>query len=260
MDASEELNKNKYTSPLEGVTIESIQITLDLYRSGQAGVPVDTLWKFACPILNHYQLELSVDPSTDVLPENADDIILLLDVLETASMVWDYCALEPAEKMESLNTLTSNLLGPSPEVQEAEQFMQLLGAMESLWQSLSTTASASGSTQFPCGDTTWPSSPLMSNGSAVYGPEKLDMPEAFALFSRPLLENELVNSDPDLLDDAMMRAQFYWDLAHTPHEQFDRQFSVLYREMGSSSLSESSIRQEAITMVKHFHTLFPERV
>ena len=261
MNASEESNADKFASPLEGVTLESIQITLDLYRSGKAGVPVDTLWQFACPILNHYQLDLNIDPSTDVSPENVEDITLLLDVLETASMVWDYCALDSEEKTTSLSTLTQNLLGPSPDTYEAEQFRQLLGSMEALWLTLSINPASFTADESPCdephllNDTT----SMSTNGNAFYGPDKLDMPEAFALFSRPLFEDEHVNSDPDLLDDAMMRAQAYWDLAHTPPDQFDKQFSLILKEMGPTSLSEELVRKEALTMVNHFQTLFPER-
>ena len=96
-------------------------------------------------------------------------------------------------------------------------------------------------------------------GILIMGPDKLDVPEAFALFSRPLLDNEQVNNDPDLLDEAMMRAQVYWDLAHTPHDHFDKHFGIILKELGPTSLTEDTIRKEAIEMVKHFHTLFPER-
>ena len=133
---------------------------------------MDTLWQFACPILNHYQLELSVKPSTDVSQENAEDVTLMLDILETASMVWDYCALIPEEKASSLTVLTQNLLGPTPHPGEAEQFMKLLKSMEALWATLSKSPEVFHADQSPCQDTeiSSASSPLATNGHSHYGP------------------------------------------------------------------------------------------
>ncbi|MBX2818149.1 MAG: hypothetical protein KTR29_00665 [Rhodothermaceae bacterium] len=250
----------RYTSPLEGVTIESIQITLDLYRSGKAGVPIDTLWQFSCPILNHYQLELNIDPGSDVTAENIEDASLMLDILETASMIWDYCVLEPKKKLSALDTLTNDLLGHSPERTEAEQFMHLLSNMESLWLTLSKDAENTDPNWSPCEDSTWDSStPISTNGTSHYGPDSLDIPEAFALFSRPLLDNDAVNSDPDLLEEAMTRAEIYWELAHVPSDQLDRHLNRLAEGNPLSSTPGKTLKEEALSMIEHFYQLFPER-
>ena len=251
----------RYSSPLEGVTIESIQITLDLYRQGKAGVPIDTLWQFACPILNHYQLELAVIPSTDVTTENVEDASLMLDVLETASMIWDYCVLEPSKKLSALESLVRDLLGHSPDRQESEQFMHLLSNMESLWFTLSKDAANGDLSWSPCDDPTYelPPSPMPYNGDSHYGPDQLEIPEAFALFSRPLLENDAVSSDPDLLEDVMARAEAYWDLVHISSDQRDHHLNRVIQEFASNSTPAGFLREEAYSMIEHFHQLFPER-
>ena len=250
----------RYTSPLEGVTIESIQITLDLYRRGKAGVPIDTLWQFACPILNHYQLELEVTPSTDVTPENVEDASLMLDILETASMIWDYCSLAPKKKLDALGSLTQDLLGHSPDRHESEQFMLLLSTMETLWFTLSKETQHTDPNWSPCEEPDWNASPpIHQNGGSHYGPDHLDIPEAFALFSRPMLDNEAVNSDPDLLEEIMARAEAYWELAHVPSDQVDHQLSRLVSGLNTSLTPHTDLRKEALSMIEHFHQLFPER-
>ena len=251
---------SRYTSPLEGVTIESIQITLDLYRKGKAGVPIDTLWQFACPILNHYQLELDISPSTDVTHQNVEDASLMLDILETASMIWDYCVLDPKKKLDALDSLTQDLLGHSPERTEAEQFMVLLSSMESLWFTLSKDSQPSNPDWSPCDDPTWhASTQINQNGASHYGPDKLDTPEAFALFSRPLLDNEAINSDPDLLEEVMSRAEAYWELAHIPSDQIEHQIKNVIQAFDKSLTPGVDLSQEAFSMIDHFYQLFPER-
>lgn len=250
----------KYSSPLEGVTIESIQITLDLYRTGKAGVPINTLWQFACPILNHYQLELAITPSNDVTSANVEDASLMLDVLETASMIWDYCELDPKQKLRALDSLTQDLLGHSPERQESEQFMLLLSTMEALWFTLARDTAPTDPDWEPCDDPAEAVfSTLNTNGTSHYGPENLDIPEAFALFSRPLLDNDAVNSNPDLLEEAMTRAEAYWDLAHASPDHFDQHLDNLVQDHISSITSSQELRKEALSMMEHFRQLFPER-
>lgn len=250
----------RYSSPLEGVTIESIQITLDLYRSGKAGVAIDTLWQFACPILSHYELELDITPEHDVSADNVEDASLMLDILETASMIWDYCVLDPDKKQSALDILTDNLLGHSPERHEADQFMHLLHNMEGLWRTLSQETNHVDPNWSPCEDPTFAPAPSLGpHTSSYYGPDNLDIPEAFALFSRPLLEIDAVNHDPDLLEETMARAEAYWELAHAPSDQRDRQLEQLIQEYASQSFSSQKLRSEALSMIQHFHQLFPER-
>ena len=251
-----------FASPLEGVTIESIQITLDLYKSGKAGVPIDTLWQFACPIFDHYQLELDIDPNTEVRTGNVEDMTLVLDILETASMIWDFCCLGESEKKPAREVLRANLLGNNPSPGEKSQFSHLLGSMELLWSSLSQSPIPSDSTQKPCNDHGSSDRQTMSlaqNGSTHYGPDKLDIPDAFALFSRPLIDNDLATADPLYLEDAMMRAQAYWDLAHAPRDQFDHNLESLVIHINQTSTYSLDVKEEALFMIKHFKSLFPER-
>ena len=250
----------KYTTPLEGVTLESIQITLDLYRAGKAGIPINTLWQFACPILNHYQLELIVTPDSEVTSSNVEDVSLMLDVLETASMIWDYCTLDSKKKLRALDSLTRDLLGHNPERQESEQFMLLLGSMEALWFTLTKDATPKASDWMPCdAPVNAELTNIHTNGNSHYGPDRLDIPEAFALFSRPLLDNEAVHSDPDLLEEAMSRAEAYWELAHATSDHFDQHLNEFIQTHLNQTTSSTELRKEALSMIAHFQQLFPER-
>ena len=247
-----------YTS----VDLESVRITLELYRSGKSGVPFHVLQEFTRPILNHYQLDLDNSFANEVSPSNAEDMMLLLDVLDIASSVWEYCSLDENQKPAAFQKLKGDLLGPAPSREEDLQFPLLIAVMEDAWEHL---ASSVDSTDFlvnrPESGSNAPvtlDKPAI-NGSSYYGPDRLDLPEAFALFARPILENDHLLEDPDALDDAMSRAQMYWDIAHTSNERIEHELSAISKRLANSPDSEETIRLEAIRMIERFHELFPER-
>ena len=251
--------KNHFSTSLESVSIESVQITLDLYKSGKSGVPIHTLWKFAHPILDHYQLNLTSTPHTDVTTANLDDMTLILDILETASMIWDHCSLSGEDRASSLEVLTLNLLGHDTDPSENEQFLQLLQTMESLWTSLVSDSIAMDPSPEALATPSFgePTSTPDLEQHISYGPNQLDMPEAFALFSRPLIEDEAFQLDPSHLEEAMTRAQAYWDLAHAPRDEFELHLQAVIAHLGSTS--PRTVKAEARLMMDRFDALFPER-
>ena len=99
---------------------------------------------------------------------------------------------------------------------------------------------------------------MSENGVMRYGPEKLDVPEAFALFARPILDNDALYEDPDSLDDAMSKAQAYWDLAHVPANNLEAQIQIIAAQRSSKHESAAQIEKEALLMIERFHELFPE--
>ena len=204
------------TSPSSTVALESVRITLDLYRTGKSGILYSKLQQFAQPILDHYQIELGVSYDDDVTASNIEDMTLLLDILETATAFWDYCSLDPTAKQDAFHHLKDGLLGLHPTREELVQFPVLVASMEEKWEFLSEGEPLKESfTSVSNPDIIQPEPALYSeNGQVQYGPENLDIPEAFALFSRPLLDNEALYEDPESLDETMTRAQAYWDLAH----------------------------------------------
>lgn len=163
-----------------GVALESARITLDLYRSGKSGIPFDTLLTFTRPIIAHYQLELPDVNIQHITDDNLNQVTLLLDILETACMFWDYCCLDESDKQDAINDLQENLLGPNPTSDDLIQFPLLLAAMEECWIQFSHTKDRTANQK------------LHLNGNGVgmefdevkpcasemlYGPEQMDVPD-----------------------------------------------------------------------------------
>ena len=251
---------NYGVTPSSPVALESVRITLSLYRTGKSGIQYEKLQLFIQPILSHYQIELDTGFSDDVTPENLEDMTLLLDIFETATILWDYCCLSSGNKTSAFSELKNNLLGAHPSREDLAQFPILVASMEEKWEHLSEGESAAVNYQTTA-DAVLPAdpSPFSENGAAHYGPENLDIPEAFALFSRPLLDHDAIYEDPESLDDVMTKAQAYWDLAHLPPVALEKQLTKVVSEFTTSSFSKEHIRNEAQEMIQRFHELFPER-
>lgn len=246
-----------FSSP---VALESVRITMDLYRSGKAGVEYAKLQAFSKPILAHYQIDLQTGFAETVTQQNLEDMTLLLDVLETAIVFWEYCSLPSANKPEAFKALQVNLIGPHPDKDDLVQFPVLVAAMEDAWEQLSDGKTVEASFEVSHQNGVTPQeAPTSSNGAHGYGPEMLEVPDAFALFARPLLENEAIYEDPESLDDAMSKAQAYWDLAHLPPNEVDQSVKIIATQLGSQALSAAQVEHEALQMIERFHELFPER-
>ncbi|MFK7844568.1 MAG: hypothetical protein AB8G77_04645 [Rhodothermales bacterium] len=252
---------NYGATPSSPVALESVRITLALYRTGKSGIQYDKLQQFIQPILAHYQIELETGVSDEVTPENIEDMTLLLDIFETATILWDYCCLASDDKTGAFSELKINLLGPDPSREDLVQFPVLVASMEEKWEHLSEgePATASYATASDPAQLHTDASPFSENGAAHYGSENLDIPEAFALFSRPLLDNDAIYEDPESLDDVMTKAQAYWDLAHLPPAALEKQLIAVISNFTTSTVSKEHVKREALEMIERFHELFPER-
>ncbi len=260
MTQPEDPYTNYGRSPSSPVALESVRITLELYRSGKSGIQYQKLQQFVQPILAHYQIELDASFADDVTPENLDDMTLMLDIFETASILWDYCCLAPDAKSGAFKNLQDSLIGPHPEREDLVQFPILVASMEEQWEALSEGMQHQAApTIMPMADM-GPDTPAVStNGAAHYGPDQLDIPEAFALFSRPLLENDALFEDPESLDDVMCKAQAYWDLAHLSEKEQSSVMRSVLNKFTSAAQHLDDLHNEALAMIKRFHELFPER-
>ena len=252
---------HSFDLPSSPVAVESVRITLDLYRSGKSGIPYHKLQQFAHPILAHYQIDLGVNFTDQVTQDNVEDMTLMLDVLETATILWEYCSLNQATKPMAFSNLKESLLGPTPSREELVQFPVLVAAMEEKWNELfEGEVSSNGHAVTSSPQMAQPDAPAISpNGIAQYGPDKLELPDAFALFARPLLDNDALYEDPESLDDAMTKAQAYWDIAHLPTELRDQELEHVAASFRTPNASVDQIKKEALQMIAHFHELFPER-
>ena len=246
------------------VAIDSVRLTLDLYRSGRSGIPYAALQQFTLPILEHYQLDISHTFDQDVTTGNFEDMTLLLDVFEIASTIWDYCALSEQQKPRAFEALKQNLLGPDPSTEDALQFPILLAMLENAWETLSTPPPRQPASPMPTDTDRQTFSPeagsvALEPPNALYGPEQLELPEAFVLFARPILEHDTLFENPDALDEAMARAQLYWDIAHLPASRHESEIEKTACRLASANEPEEAVRTEALQMIERFRELFPER-
>ncbi len=248
-----------WANPSSSVALESIRITLELYRTGKSGIQYNKLQQFVRPILSHYQIDLEVGFHDEVTVENLEDVTLLLDVFETATIFWEYCALKDAEKPAAFHELQNSLLGPFPSDEDMVQFPILIASIETMWEQLTEGESvANGHTFDGVSDFDISDPALMDNPAGNYGKDKLDIPEAFAIFSRPMLENDAIYEDPETLDDVMTRAQAYWDVAHLPADDREQHIEHICKQFCAPNTSKDQIRKEAHHMIQRFHELFPE--
>ncbi len=261
MTQPEDPYMNYGNSPSSPVALESVRITLALYRSGKCGIQYQKLQQFIQPILSHYQIELEAGFADDVTPENVNDMTLMLDIFETASILWDYCCLAPDAKANAFKNLQESLLGPHPERDDLVQFPVLVASMEEKWEALSEGMQqhVAAPSEAMLSDAGAGAAPAATNGAAHYGPDQLDIPEAFALFSRPLLENDAIFEDPESLDDVMSKAQAYWDLAHLSEKEQSSVMHAVLDKFISAAHRKDDLHKEALAMIKRFHELFPER-
>lgn len=257
MDAEQSHSPSEAAS----ITLESIRITLDLYRSGKSGIPYPVLRRFAAPILAHYELELESLFDAEASAGNLDDMTLLLDVLEIASAFWDYFSTDAPRQAAALEALKATLLGTEPSREDVQQFNLLRKTLKKTWQKLDpgerTTAASDPSACNAVEAVALP--PASLNGTVRYGPDHLDLPDAFALFARPLLETDDLMSNPEALDMAMTRAEAYWDIAHLSEPECQRRLPALCRRLATPDEPASRIESEARQMIARFHELFPER-
>jgi hypothetical protein len=74
-----------------------------------------------------------------------------------------------------------------------------------------------------------------------------------------MLEDEQIMEDPDLLEDLMVRAQAYWDLAHAPGSAHPSLLEELFSHICNGATPKNVLAKEAEVMLARFHELFPER-
>ena len=186
---------------------------------------------------------------------------LMLDIFETASILWDYCCLDADAKSGAFKNLQDSLIGPHPEREDLVQFPILVASMEEKWEVLAEGMQRDAATPaaLPLSDLGPDATPVSTNGAARYGPDQLDIPEAFALFSRPLLENDAIFEDPESLDDVMCKAQAYWDLAHLSDKEQSSVMPGVLKKFTTAAQHLEDLHNEALSMIKRFHELFPER-
>lgn len=245
--------------------VDALKEALDVYISGRSGIRFDALMRFAGPLFDLYDVDWRTDDGISALSRDRQELSTMVAVLDAARLLWAFFALDDEANLEGLPELEDALLGTSAGDEERSNLLVLLSLLEEHWQSFSPEERAQA--EDTPGYTLPPFDTLLANFAdtvrrlprgtrKTYGPERLDLPEALAVFAEPLLEDEDVRHNPDLIEERIARAQAYWDLANTPEDLYEEELARIENSFAGPSADPSDIRLEAERMVSRYHELF----
>ena len=80
--------------------------------------------------------------------------------------------------------------------------------------------------------------------------------ESLAEFAEPLICCQKVLDNPELIDEMMMRAHDYWELAIEGNAQSDSRFASIVSKYAQNGVSPADIRSEAVMMIERFDSLY----
>ncbi len=247
--------------------LQALREALNVYLSGQSGIRFESLAQFAGPLFDLYELDWR---ALDSAPgaRDRDEIATMVAVLDTARLLWSFFSLDEEKSLQMLPELEDALLGRHARDEERSNVLVLLSLLEEHWHQFSPAARASAE------DTPGFTLPSFETLIAEYndrlrstivedddrfGPEKLDLPEAIALFAQPLLEEHAAGNDPDVLESRVARAQAYWELANAPAERYEHELTRILDAFAGNASERKAIRAEARRMVIRYRDLFSER-
>ena len=226
---------------------------------GETGVQYEALALFAEPLFSLYDLDAADAFRLREGPEAvADDTVALL---ETARVLWAYFSLPQSERAHRRPSLAAQLVGEDPSEDDWVGLDGLLDAVSVHWQALLPeeieAAQATGRETLSFDELlhhpTFRVGTLDDDAThAGFGPDALSETEARALFAQPLLDAPEVMTDADAFEDALARADAYWDLARDGGDP-----DAYAREFAPKAERES-VAAEARVMLDRFAELFPE--
>lgn len=229
-----------------------------IFTREQTGLRFESLVLFAEPLFTAYGLDVSDAFALKDDPSRADEPTVA--VLEAARLFWAYFSLPLAERDNRLAVLQRHLLGPEHSIDDEADLDDLLDEMLGAWNILEAEERELAEDV----DHTTPGfdellkHPLFAeaeggHAEGAYGSERMSEVEARALFAQPLLDHA---ENPDEMDDAMDRANAYWDLAHAPAEAREEHLESVLGEFATSAGKREQIRAEAERMLARFRELF----
>ena len=247
--------------------LSRIQHALKVYRQGKCGLPFSSLAHFALPLIDHYELSIGALLHENISDSNLEGMEILVDVLESTHLLICFLALQPAEQHSSYDALRNALLGTAPEPEEEQHFNKLLQTFRSVWDDLGDEKKSFDmiflaqhfSVTPEAMDPVHPVHESSAMKDQFFGPDRLELPEAFALFGRPLLDDIMIEGDLDLIEEYSHRIELYWNLALAPKDQFEQELEHIISQIASKDAERVAIREEAHTMVKRFKLLFPDK-
>lgn len=241
---------------------------LEDYLNGRSGISFEVLTSFAEPLFDLYELDPRSNKDMGKEARSASEMALMLAVLETARLFWAYFLLEQDVSERFLPDFEARLIGDQASEDERMDFLELIGIMAEHWDSFGPdqrkAAVVPGHPLPPFNRLLDEYGVLHSSDATVavsprYGPDKLELPEALALFARPLLDDPEIIEDPDLLEETLARAHAYWDLAQTSSSEYKYRLASIISTFARDENDSKRIKKEARFMVERFLQLFPEQ-
>lgn len=243
--------------------IADLQRGILAYLEGKTGIRYEPLVRFAEPLFQLYDLDIR-SAGRSGADRRSDEMATLLAILDTARLFWAYFLLDEIESVERIENLRRVFLGPRPSREDDSSLVELLQVLEDQWNEIGQTRIRSAGVEgyaLPSFDE------LLAEYDARHGlefssngqvpPQLSESPETLAAFAQPLLES-IDAEDPELLDDAMARAQAYWELAQMTGEAYEQRLTSLARRFSDSNRSVAKVRIEAERMSTRFRSLFSE--
>ncbi|HEX7071965.1 MAG TPA: hypothetical protein VF190_14215, partial [Rhodothermales bacterium] len=223
---------------------------------GATGIAYNDLLRFAEPLFELYELDFrsAADRKRD---RDAEEIAGLLAVLDLARLLWAYFQLDSAEMDVAHDHLRTALIGAEPDPDEEQALNDLLELMQERWIELRDTAARppEGFVLPPFADLLRDFERSHAEDAATGFPMSTDLPDALASFALPLLESTNLE-DPAEVDDALARAQAYWELAQTSGPAYKSRLEGLAERFASNRRSAEAVRREAETMTRRYRDLF----
>lgn len=247
--------------------VRALREALHVYLTGQAGIRFESLARFAGPLFDLYDLDWRVsDRKGDA--RGREELATMVAVLDTARLLWSYFSLDEESSLQMLPELEDALLGRYAGDEDRSNVLVLLSLLEEHWQQLSPSERAYA--EDTPGFALPPFETLLSDYNEglrssrhdeddLFGPDKLDLPEAIALFAQPLLESAEPEDDPDAFEARIARAHAYWELAKTPPDEYEAALARVLDTFASDQQERNALRAEAGRMLDRYHALFPEQ-
>lgn len=247
--------------------VGSLKEALEVYLSGRSGIRFEELVRFAGPLFDLYDIDWRTRDTTDSFARDSEELSTIVAVLDAARLLWAFFALDEEDSVTRLPELEDAMLGRAAGDEERSNLLILLSLLEEHWHSFSAEdrRRAESTPGFALPSFEVLVSEFARSGERprpargdLYGPDRLELPEALALFAEPLIQDPAAKSDPDVLEERVARAQAYWELARMPEEQFDDALGRLADALSGPELDPEAVREEAVRMVRRYRRLFPE--
>ncbi|MEM1054046.1 MAG: hypothetical protein AAGI52_00860 [Bacteroidota bacterium] len=233
------------------------QRIVDALLTGETGVQYESLALFAEPLFTLYELDPADAFSLRAAPGDVNDEVVGL--MEAARVLWAFFSLSTAKRAHRRQALAAQLIGEDP---SGDDMVDLEGVIEAAavhWQALLPEEIEMAQ---DTGHDTLTFDELLHHPAfrletdpdpahAGFGDGELSETEARALFAQPLLEDPEVLVDPDAFDEALLRADVYWQAARRGTSA-----GAVARHLADEGPGDVA---EAERMLARYRELFPER-